>query len=164
MRVPAALCFLGSAGLHALDLTDEDCKLEYLIRASAVILGAVLGSAFRHTVETGNVAILRNPSSIIQLLIAAGGSFLAGFLAAQTSPLGPNYALLEQPLMSVLGGGFAVGLIGGFAILPAFTSYHAPSHPDEAEVRLIVLRVIGSLILSIVFFLSGAAFSRLVLS
>lgn len=138
--------------------------MEYLIRPLAVALGATLGSAFRHATETGTTAILQKKPFFVQLLIAGGGSFLAGFLAARTSPLGAHYVLIEQPPMTNLVGGFVVGLVGGFAILPAFANYDAPFHPNEAKARLMVLRVVGSLAVSIISFLLGAALSRLVIS
>jgi fluoride ion exporter CrcB/FEX len=149
--------------LECLCKTRKDWNIQYLIRPLAVAFGSAVGSALRHTTETGDRAILQSVSSFIGLLIAGGGSFFAGLLSAQTSPLAAGYALIARAPLADIISGFAVGLVGGFAILPAF-KIGVDSAPSEAEARAMTLRVVSSLVVSIVFFLLGATFSRLLLA
>jgi fluoride ion exporter CrcB/FEX len=138
--------------------------LQHLIQPLAVALGSAVGSILRQTAETHHAAFWRSTSAPIRLSVTGAGSLLAGFLAAFTSPLDASYTLIPQSLGNDLLGGFFVGLLGGFLILPALVFVHAGGAPGEAQSRRMILELLGALAISIVFFLLGAALCRTALA
>jgi fluoride ion exporter CrcB/FEX len=125
-----------------------------------VALGSVVGSVGRQTAETGQARILQDAPLHVRLLVAAGGSFVSGFLAAYDSPLGPGNVMIPQTPADDLIGGLLVGLFGGFVILPALVADHAPVIPAEADAQRIIASVVSSLVVAIAFFLLGALLYR----
>ncbi len=103
--------------------------MEHIIQSLAVALGSVVGGIGRQTAETGQARFLRDAPLHVRPLVAAGGSFVSGFLAAYGSPLGPGNVMIPQTPADDIIDGLLVELFGGFVILPALVADHLSSLP-----------------------------------
>ena len=138
--------------------------MEHLAQPLAVAFGSAAGSIFREAAEVSRSAILRNASIFGRLFGTAACSALAGFLAAYMSPLDTDHSLIPQALAADLIGGFLVGLLGGFVILPSLVPRRVRFAPTASDqVRRTILYIVGSLIVTIVFFILGAVLCRIAL-
>lgn len=138
--------------------------MEHLAQPLAVAFGSAAGSMFREAAEVSRSAILRNAPLLVRLFATGSGAALAGFLAAYMSPLDTDHSLIPQALAGDLIGGFLVGLLGGFVILPSLVPRRARfALTGSEELRRTILYIIGSLIVTIVFFILGAVLCRVAL-